>query len=473
VDASRDKKMFGMKVDDVTEAQDEIKVTTTGAIFILGKRSKGEIQCYQRIGKERLAATMTLNASLKDLTIDWSDEESCFLMRPVTDLGIGIRINADSTLSIRSDGSVKKISYTGEWMPVYRAVEQGNFLFMDENGGVSAYPLKFGKYHTSTTKARFSKKGWQASLSFLGERLLTSVFPPRQFDWDKPFNDRIVHHFFSHPATKPWNPYPRDDELEEYSRWGNILALHWWQHGFLTGRGKGVQSRQDLIHNSPWSSFHPVPVNEDEMKRTVSKAHQLGMRVIVYMTSFYHPGEPDEFVNEVDSVVRRFQLDGIYIDGVSNDIVRAYTVMRGLRKMLGNKILFVHVPSPIIGKYDRDYVYCPFIETYADYILKAEHIFTFDWKHLRYTISGCNISNSIGYACNYDYDPKFTKWLIKQSPKANTRLLYWVGFDAYVEERQKIIGRKYYPLELSRKLMREEYFPLLDAMQKQHTRSHP
>lgn len=175
MNASRDKQMFGMKVDDVSEAPDEIKVTTTGATFILGKRSKGEIECYQRIGEERLAATMILHASLKDLTIDWSDEESCFLMRPVTDLGIGVRINADSTLSIRSDGSVKKISYIGEWTPVYRAVEQGNFLFMDEKGGVGAYPLKFGKYETSTTRARSSKKGWQVSLSFSGERLLTSV----------------------------------------------------------------------------------------------------------------------------------------------------------------------------------------------------------------------------------------------------------------------------------------------------------
>jgi len=89
MNASRDKQMFGMKVDDVSS--DEIKVTTTGATFILGNKSKGEIQCYQRIGEERLAATMILNASLKALTIDWSDGESCFLMRPVTDLGIGVR----------------------------------------------------------------------------------------------------------------------------------------------------------------------------------------------------------------------------------------------------------------------------------------------------------------------------------------------------------------------------------------------
>ncbi len=455
-----------MKLENVTEGKDEVRVTTTGATYIINKSSQGEISCYQRIGAERLVATLTLHESLKDLAVDWSDGESCLMQQPVREsggVGIGVRINSDSTLSIRSDLRFKA-TYHGEWVPEYCAVERGAFMLIDEKGGVGAYPLKWGGYgyDIPRTSVKFSKDGWQISFFLQAEqRFLTSVFPPRPFEWEKSFKDRIVHHF-NYPVT----PYPQDDEIEEYSRYGNILVLHWWQHGLRTRKGKSQQSIDDHIQDSPWTSFHLVPKDEKELKRTVEKAHEVGMKVIPYMSPLYFPGETDEFLREMDSIVKGYQLDGVYFDGVSSDVLQGYTIMRAVRRLLGDKVLFVHVPSYVIGEYEGDYVYCPFIDTYADYILKAEHTFTFDWRHLRYTISGYNISNSIGFVCNYDYEPEFTRQLVKQVLKANARLSYWVGFDAYVEERQKVIGRKHYPLEDSRKIMREEYFPLLDAQQK-------
>lgn len=462
--------MFGMMIEDVSEGRDEVKVTTTGATYVFNKSSQGEVFCYQRIGSERLVATLVLHTPLQDLAVDWSNKEFCFLHQPVPDLGVGMRINSDSVLSIRSGREIKA-TYHGDWVPEYSAVERGNFMLMDERGGIGAYPLGLGGYEVPKTSLKFSKDGWQISI-FLrsSQRFLTSVFPPRPFEWTKSFKDRIVHHFFSHPPTKPWNPYPRNDEIEEYSKHGNILVLHWWQHGLRTRKGRGLQSRDDFIQNSAWTSFRLKTIDDKEMRRTVDKAHELGLRVIAYMTPFYFPGEPDEFLREMDSVLKQYWLDGAYFDGVSVDVLQGYCLMRAVRRLLGDKILYAHVPSPIIGECYGDgyYVYCPFIDTYADYILRAEHIFAFDWKHLRYTISGYNISNSIGFVCNYDYEPKFTRQLMKHVLKANARLPYWVGFDAYVKERQKVIGRKYYPLEESRKIMREEYFPALDAMQKKH-----
>jgi len=459
--------MLGMKLEDVSEGRDEVKVTTTGAIYVITKSSQGAIQCYQRIGKERLVATITLNTSTEKLALSWTDGESCFAYEPFPDVGLQIRVNSDSAISVYTERGIKKIDYNGAWVPEYKAVERGNFLFLDRDGGFGVYPLRLRGRAIPRANAKFSRKGWHVSLSLMGEdRFMASVCPPRPFDWEKSFGDRIVHHFISHPPSKPWTAYPRNDEVEEYSKYGNILVLHWWAHGLLTKRGKGVQSRDDCIHNACWSSFRHEPMNEAELVRTVRRAHDLGMRVIPYMTSYYFPGEPHEFLKEVDSVVDRYHMDGVYIDGVSNDVLQAYTVMRGLRNLLGDKILYVHVPSPIIGRYDADYVYCPFIETYADYTLKAEHVFKFDWKHLRYTISGRNISNSIGFVCNYDYEPRFTRWLVRNAFKSNTRLPYWVGFDAYVEERQKVFGRKHYPEEESHKIMREEYFPKLDTFQK-------
>jgi len=86
------------------------------------------------------------------------------------------------------------------------------------------------------------------------QRLLVSVFPPRPFDLEKSFNDRIVHHFFR-TSTKPWGFYPQNHEIEGYSNYGNILVLQIWQKGKLTRTGKGIQSRDDWIKDSIPSRF--------------------------------------------------------------------------------------------------------------------------------------------------------------------------------------------------------------------------
>jgi hypothetical protein len=458
--------MFDMKIEDVTEDRDEVKVTTTGAVYIFKKIALGEILCFQRLGQERLVSTLTLNASLCDLTVDWKDDESCFLGVPDFRL---IRINADSLL-ILCHGGPLKATCQGDWVPEYSAVEKNNFIFIDEKGGTGVYPIQTSNVNLGLPELglNFSTEGWQANISLHGEqRLLVSVFPPRPFDLQKSFNDRIVHHFF-HASTKQWDPYPQNREIEEYSGYGNILVDHWWQKGRLTRAGKVIRSRDDWIKDSYWTSFHHEALDDKEIKRVIDKAHQEGMKVLPYLSIVRFPGEPEEFVRETVSLIERYGFDGAYLDGMTN-ILRGYTIIRGLRKAIGRKILYVHNPI-VIGNPKRHYVYCPFIDTYADYILRAEHvadrgaISSFDWKYIRYTISGYNISNSVGFLCNFDYPPEFSRKLIPQVLKANVRLPYWVGWDGYVEERQKAIGAKYYPLEETRKIMKEEYFPSLNAL---------
>jgi len=74
---------------------------------------------------------------------------------------------------------------------------------------------------------------------------------------------------------------------------------------------------------------------------------------------------------------------------------------RAARDRLGeDRILYIHCTSDPLGS---GRIYCPFIDTWADYILRGEagrqglELEPF----LRWTISARNISNSIGYWCYY------------------------------------------------------------------------
>jgi hypothetical protein len=243
-----------------------------------------------------------------------------------------------------------------------------------------------------------------------------------------------------------------------------------WQKGKLTKTGKGIQDRKDYIQDAVWCNFRHEALDEKELRRVIDKAHQEEMSVLPYLTGVVYPGEPFEFVNEAVSVTNKYGFDGIYVDGVNHHVLQAYTIMQRLRKALGEKPLYVHVPSPVIGDRKKRYVYCPFIDTYADYILRGEHIAakgdtsSFDWRYLRYVISGYNISNATGFLCNFDYPPEFTRRLIPQLFKAYIRIPYWPGWENYVKDRQESSGAKYYPVAETNKIIREEYFPALDAL---------
>lgn len=459
--------MFGMSIEDLMEGRDEICVATTGAEYVFNKSDeKGEILCFQRIGEKRLTATLQLHRSLQGLTVEYKDSETCILNQsyPPTEGLITVRVNSDSLLSMKCRRPVK-VTYESKMIPEYAAVEKGNFLFIDQKGGIGAYPL--GR-ETPRTSAKFAKEGWRISL-FLrgGQELLTSIFPPRPFEWDKSFEERIVHH------NSRVKPYPSNEQLEDFGKNGNVLVLHsGWMHGKYTRAGRKLETTYDVYADAPWASFRHEPRDEKAFRRVVKRTHELGMKILVYMAPDASTAEDEEFLCEVDRVVREYGLDGVYFDGVSQDVWQAYEIMRGTRKLLGDKLLYVHIPSPIIGECYGEgyYVYCPFIDTYADYILRAEHVMKFDWNYLRYTISGHNISNSIGYVCNYDYPPSFTETIIDQVLEANARLPYWTGWWTSGRHLSKERSPEEKTEEEMQKIMKEKYFPKLQALEEKRTK---
>jgi hypothetical protein len=264
-----------------------------------------------------------------------------------------------------------------------------------------------------------------------------------------------------------WNYYPADATIQEYSRHGNILILHLWQRGAGPYRGDQVATKAGMMKAAPWASRFNVPLDESGLRRIVATGHRAGMRVLPYLSPISFPGTVSEFLEELRRLLEVYAFDGFYFDGNPAGILEAYELMKGTRRLLGpDRLLYVHIPSPILGSsYSAGrYVYCPFIDTYANFILRAEHIDNFDDAVLRYTISAYNISNAIGFACNYDYSGEFNRQLAQRALEYNVRLPWWGGWDIYLEDLGQETGKKYPRTAEIQTIMDREYFPALDRL---------
>lgn len=105
----------------------------------------------------------------------------------------------------------------------------------------------------------------------------------------------------------------------------------------------------------------------------------------------------NDFFAEVRRALDEYKVDGLYFDGVTMDFRTSYEIVRKTRQMLGDdRILFRHCTSDPLAS---PRIYCPFIDTYCDYIYRGEagraDLELDDF--LRWTLSGHNISNAVGY----------------------------------------------------------------------------
>ncbi|NJD04369.1 MAG: hypothetical protein FIA99_17635 [Ruminiclostridium sp.] len=432
-----------MKLKSVQEDSQNIVVVTTGAKYIMDK-TQGSIECWQMINCERLLAKfeMKCRSSFIGFTIDHKDEASCILksMYGEADNYIRIEINKDSLMYIYSMHSFE-IKLEGVFKSQYHTQKNGSMLFIDQIGGIGAYPYKG---NVNMEMVNLDQKEWIISYDMSEySRFFISVFPPREFNYSQSFEDRIYHRSsVTSDGNLSINPVPNDEELEYVRKYANILVLHEtiWQGNRLK-KGLGISTRKELIEDAAWCCYDRIPFDEKELARTVRKAHSLGMRVIVYMSPFYSTAKGAAYLESVKYVLDKYEVDGIYFDGNSMDIVESYQRVRDVRKILGEKLFYIHCTSDPMNSYN---IYCPFIDTYADYILRAEHVTKFSEHYLRYVISGYNISNAIGHICYSGYSPEFVKKLINSS-FPNYARFYLEAIDGELES-----------------IIKEEYFSRLD-----------
>jgi hypothetical protein len=374
---------FNMQIERATEERGVITVVTTGARFQVD--SRGAIHCWQRFPRERRALEVSFAPAVGPFRIEKNDGFSCTVSSPAGTL----TFHGDSLVIMKLKENVKT-SFTGFFNPAYHFEKGGKWILMDEEGGFGVYPVA----KKTVSAPLFSKPPWDIVYDFSGgDEAWLSVFPPRPYNWDRAF-EAIEHD----------GGYPTSDQIADAAKYCKVLTLHAdvWQDIPQDAKEKlsRVPRYKSYVHGPmQFAAARHVPANMQEFIRVREEAHKRGMKLVVYLSPYYSTA-PDIFA-EMRRVLNEYQLDGLYFDGISMDFRKSYAIVRKAREILGdNRILYVHCTSDPL---DSGRIYCPFIDTWADYILRGE---AGVWglkleDFLRWTLSGYNISNAVGYWCYY------------------------------------------------------------------------
>jgi hypothetical protein len=414
---------FGMAVEAVEERPGRLTVRTTGGEFVFEPEA-GRMGLQQRLGSPREMGHVTFPpGALSGLRVERKGTGAVVLV--AGDGGLRLRINGDSLLMLKTTRALA-LEYTVRFAPGTVRRHRGNLLILDEWGGMGSY-VATGAAAATVSWPRGGPAGG-CSVSYAlkaGQILWLAVAPPKPFDWESSLRDRVVWHWSRQTG------YPSDAQLEEWSRYGNILL-----------------QQAEMMLWKDWA-LRFVPRNgTEEFERVNRTCERLGMRNIVYTSPYYFLtgtgkesravnsfdnfavtrfGPADSrganwpiFLSEITRVMRDYKPDGLYFDGIYSSVVRTYLLVRKARELVGDQgLLEFHATlSPPGGG-----VYLPQIDTYFNVILRGEggQGAYQNQEYLRYFVSTRNISNATGVLCNnnaFRLDKAFISGLLD----ANIRL---------------------------------------------------
>lgn len=179
------------------------------------------------------------------------------------------------------------------------------------------------------------------------------------------------------------------------------------------------------------------PFDEAELTRTVQTAHRLGMKVVPYISPYYASARRGVYWQKVEARLAQYSMDGLYFDGISYDIMESYETIKTARNVVGDGSLYVHCTSDPVSRN----VFCPFIDTHADYILRAEGTTALSDPYLQYVISGYNVSNAIGHLCYYYFPADTLRAAIEKALKYRFR--FYLGSPE--TDLEKVLMEEYFP----------------------------
>ncbi|MHB9034481.1 MAG: hypothetical protein ACYC6L_15725 [Anaerolineae bacterium] len=405
-----------MNIDSVYETPERTIVMTTGARYEFDKSSKrGEVSCYQRLNRERPVARITFGHAFRTLTVEHHDNESVVLNQIVQSTWYTkLVIRADGVLEIYSMPRLD-LQFAGSFTP-YVGQRDGSVLLLDETGGIGVYPsTRFNQRDATGLTSREWRLHYEGDMFC---RMYVSVLPPRPYDWERSYKNRIAHWGVNPPWT--FGHFPSDEMITKAAEYADILVLHdqiWL--GKLTRQGIEPQTEEELTEDAAYCSYAYTAVDPQALTHVVQLAHQLGMKVLPYFSPTFSMSSGSEFLEMVERTLSQYGFDGVYFDGVTFDLYQAYELIRSARKMLGERILYIHTTwEPLMSRS----VYCPFIDTYADFVLRGEHPADFDDEdYLHYVLSGYNTSNSVGLVCHCYYPASFVQRIITKTMTFNGR----------------------------------------------------
>lgn len=405
---------YGMGVEDAKVDGAGGRVVTTGAEFIIN-RGAGEIECRQRIAKQRAVAKIKLPAgALDDLKLTHRSGGAAILTAGKTT----IRVNGDSLLMVSPgiDGPVEaQLAFT----PDYFSSHRGNFNCFDPQGGISFF--NHGKAESPKVEAMSDPVkitwDWKA-----GDVIWAGVSPPKEYDWEKSIKQRIV----SRGSSRQGYMYPDELTIKWFARVSkfNVLYLHaenMWQNWQTEG----------------------IPKNEGEYYRVMTAARAENLPIMVYFSpKHFVAGTPREpyahddvdhpqaggwnsgsnckiFVYQAKRLVERYDTTGFYFDEMYCNpaaLAANYYVARSVRNLVGDEgpmmfhatedVINDRAPGDMVGK-----THCPTVHAYFDAIYKGEGIgmpgMSLTWQNVdekfpgytRYNLGTYNVSNAISIPC--------------------------------------------------------------------------
>ena len=189
-----------MNSKSVFETQERTTVVTTGARYEFNKvTEKGVVSCYQRINEERLVARITFWRPFTTLSIEHHDDESAVLNQIVQSTWYTkLVIRADGVLEIYSMPQLD-LQFSGAFAPEYSGQRDGSILLLDDIGGIGVYPCTW-----FTLRDTYGMTGRNWRLHYEGNqfcRMYVSVLPPRPYNWERSYRDRIAHWGVNPPWT--------------------------------------------------------------------------------------------------------------------------------------------------------------------------------------------------------------------------------------------------------------------------------
>ena len=378
--------LMGMRLESAHETKGAITLITSGAKFLI--RPNGLLTGWQRIPRVRKVLDVKLPASILPCHLRNNDDFSA----AVACQGGSLEFHGDSVIILKIE-QTQEVGLQGWFKPAYHFEKEGKGLLIDAKGGFGVYPVA----KKNTSPPELSRLPWNLTYKLsAGEEVWLSVFPPRPYNWRRAF-ESLDHEMGNLPSDDA-SRGKMDELIASTAKHCKVFALH---AGIWRDTPEEFKAKTGMYAGQPqpWMTDRHVPADLNEFFRVREEAHRNGMKLVVYLSPYY--SKAPDIVGEMKRVLAEYQVDGLYFDGISLDFRKSYRIIRQARQLLGDdRILYVHCSEdPLLDPR----IYCPFIDTYADYILRGEAgrrrlpLETF----LRWTISGYNISNAVGYWCYY------------------------------------------------------------------------
>ncbi len=400
----------GMEVISVLGDRDAVQVTTTGAVYELGRREMTLIRRIDPATNEvcrdtsgRRVAKMVFDADLGPLVMESASKRVCIVASDCARFDFhsdGLTLITSQNAETLKRKNAKTLRYRYESLieeaPWVKG-QGGERMWTDGYGGSLHAAIPGGRAPIVTDIA---ETGMTVSLE-PGAGAAVAVFPPKRFDFEKLYGAGARPHLFWAGNT--------DRELEATaSRLDELRGQRFGVIILYAGHYDGVHSGETRDDEEPvqdggrWVYRFRDP---DRVKTFVELAHSKGFKVICYLAGGrFAKRQPPEATLEF---MRQFRaahaLDGWYFDhaGAGRNWLESYDFVRQVRADVGAAGVLLHHDSvDVWGGWDGRRL-VP-LDAYMDYTLSGETGPLADdvqgpkSAYLRYCVSGYGLSQALG-----------------------------------------------------------------------------